>query len=68
MLVLSRKKQESILIGQDIEITVLALSGNRVRLGFRCPGHLSIRREELSTSTETGEAESVEQEEELACS
>ena len=47
MLVLSRKKQESIRIGDEIEVVVLEVGRNRVRLGFRCPPHISITREEL---------------------
>ena len=47
MLVLSRKKQESIRIGDNIEVVVLDVGRNRVRLGFRCPPHISITREEL---------------------
>jgi len=47
MLVLTRKKQESIRIGDDIEVVVLDVGRNRVRLGIRCPSHISIRRQEL---------------------
>jgi len=47
MLVLSRKKQESIRIGDEIEVIVLEISEKRVRLGFRCPGHISVTREEI---------------------
>jgi len=47
MLVLSRKKQESIFIGDEIEVIVLEIAENRVRLGFRCPGHISVAREEI---------------------
>ncbi|WP_437224066.1 carbon storage regulator [Planctomicrobium sp. SH661] len=48
MLVLTRKKQESIRIGNDIEVVVLEVAKNRVRLGFKCPAHISITREELN--------------------
>ncbi|WP_437206778.1 carbon storage regulator [Planctomicrobium sp. SH664] len=48
MLVLTRKKQESIRIGNDIEVVVLDVGRNRVRLGFRCPPHISVKREELA--------------------
>jgi len=47
MLVLSRKKQESIRIGDNIEVIVLEVTKNRVRLGFRCPDHVSITRSEI---------------------
>jgi carbon storage regulator len=47
MLVLRRKQQEQILIGRDIEVTVLAIKGNRVELGVRAPSDVSIVRNEL---------------------
>jgi len=47
MLVLSRKSMESIQIGDNIEIIVLQVAKNRVRLGLRCPTHLPITRQEL---------------------
>ncbi|SFH72663.1 carbon storage regulator [Planctomicrobium piriforme] len=47
MLVLSRKKLESIRIGDEIEVVVLEVGKNRVRLGFRCPSHVAVTRSEL---------------------
>jgi len=47
MLVLSRKINESILIGDRIKITVVGLRGNLVRIGIEAPGDVSIMREEL---------------------
>lgn len=47
MLVLTRKPKESVVIGDEIEITVLEVHGNRVRLGFRCPPEISIHRTEV---------------------
>ncbi len=47
MLVLSRKRKEQIIIAQTIEITVLAVRGNHVRLGISAPREVSIRRGEL---------------------
>jgi carbon storage regulator len=44
MLVLSRKVGESIKLADDIEITVLALDNQRVRLGIRAPRHIEVRR------------------------
>lgn len=48
MLILKRKKNESILIGNDIRITVLECSSGEVRIAINAPKHLSILREELS--------------------
>jgi carbon storage regulator CsrA len=47
MLVLTRKATEEIQIGASIKVTVLATSGNRVKLGISCPAGISIRRAEL---------------------
>jgi carbon storage regulator len=55
MLVLSRKRQERIMIGQDIEVTVLAIKGNRVELGIRAPSDVSIVRNELERRVQCAE-------------
>lgn len=47
MLVLGRKSGERVYVGDDIEVIVLEVRGNRVKLGFNAPGYLSIRRDEL---------------------
>jgi carbon storage regulator len=47
MLVLGRKVDESIMIGDDIVITVLSIEADRVKLGIRAPQHTSILRHEL---------------------
>jgi carbon storage regulator len=50
MLVLTRKPQETIKIGQDIEITVLAVEGDQVKLGISAPKHIEIHRKEIFIS------------------
>ncbi|MBC8873881.1 MAG: carbon storage regulator CsrA [Planctomycetes bacterium] len=47
MLVLSRKAAESILIGDNIEVVVVRIDGNRVRLGIQAPQHVRVVRNEL---------------------
>jgi carbon storage regulator len=47
MLVLTRKIGERIIIGDDVVLTVLALPGNRVKLGIAGPPEVPIHREEL---------------------
>lgn len=47
MLVLSRKVGESILIGNDIVITVVAYRGDKVRLGIKAPSDVRVDREEI---------------------
>lgn len=48
MLVLSRKLDESIIIGHEITVTVLEVRGNRIRLGIEAPQQVPVRRRELS--------------------
>ena len=47
MLVLSRRKDRSIMIGEDVEIKILDIRGNRVRLGITAPRSISIHRREI---------------------
>jgi carbon storage regulator len=48
MLVLSRKIGEKIVIGSDVTITVVAVQGNKVRIGIDAPDHVTILRGELT--------------------
>ena len=47
MLVLSRQKDESIIIGDDIEITIVDVRGDKVRLGINAPREISVHRKEI---------------------
>ena len=47
MLILTRRISESIIIGDDVKITVLGVKGNQVRLGIDAPKDLSVHREEI---------------------
>lgn len=47
MLVLSRQKDESIIIGDDIEITIVDVRGDKVRLGINAPRDISVHRKEV---------------------
>jgi len=47
MLVLSRQRDETIMIGDDIEITVVDIRGEKVRLGINAPPHISVHRKEV---------------------
>lgn len=47
MLCLTRKKNEKIMIGNDIEVTVIKIDGNQVMLGIEAPQKIPIYREEV---------------------
>jgi len=47
MLVLSRRRSQAIVIGDDIRVTVLKTQGDTVRLGIEAPPHVSIHRDEV---------------------
>lgn len=47
MLILSRKMGESLIIGDEIIVTVLAIRGNQVRIGVNAPKDVSVHREEI---------------------
>jgi len=47
MLILTRKDNESLFIGDDIEITVLGVKGNQVRIGINPPIDIDVHREEV---------------------
>jgi len=59
MLVLSRQRDESIIIGDDIVITIVDVRGDKVRLGITAPPHISVHRKEIYESIKR-EAESGE--------
>ncbi len=47
MLVLSRQRDETIMIGDDIELTVVDIRGDKVRLGIKAPPHIAVHRKEV---------------------
>lgn len=47
MLVLSRQRDETIMIGEDIAVTVVDIRGDKVRLGIEAPGEIPVHRREV---------------------
>lgn len=53
MLVLSRQRDETIIIGDDIEITVVDIRGDKVRLGITAPTRIAVHRKEVYEAIKT---------------
>ena len=47
MLILTRRIGESVMIDDEVKITVLGVKGNQVRIGIDAPKHVSVHREEI---------------------
>ncbi len=55
MLVLTRKSKQSIMIGDEIEVSVLAVMGDKVRIGIEAPRSVPVFRKEVYTEIQEGE-------------
>jgi carbon storage regulator len=60
MLVLSRKKNESIVIDERIVITVVEIRGDKVRLGIEAPREVAIHRSEIFEALRRAQASAIE--------
>lgn len=62
MLVLSRQKDESIIIGDDVEITIVDVRGDKVRLGITAPKSIPVHRREVYEAIQREKREKQEKE------
>jgi len=60
MLVLTRKTNESIMIGDDVEVSVLAVSRDKIRLGINAPREIPVFRKEVYISIQEEREEGAE--------
>ncbi len=61
MLVLSRQKNESIMIGDDVEVIIVDVRGDKVRLGITAPKAISVHRKEVYEAIQQEKAEGKQQ-------
>jgi carbon storage regulator len=59
MLILTRRVGESLMIGDDVTITVLGVKGNQVRVGVNAPKEVAVHREEILHRIEESAAQEV---------
>ena len=59
MLILSRRTDESIVIGDEVTITILSVKGKQVRIGITAPPDVSVHREEIYQRIQAGDPEGV---------
>lgn len=60
VLILTRKIGESVIINEDITVTVLGIKGNQIRIGVDAPRHVSVHREEIYQRVKKEELEEEE--------
>jgi carbon storage regulator len=54
MLILARKRNEQIVIGDDIVVTIVAIRGGNVRLGIEAPSNVTVHRKEVYEAIQKG--------------
>jgi carbon storage regulator len=59
MLVLSRQRDETIMIGDEVEITIVDIRGDKVRLGINAPRHVQVHRKEVYEAIKRENAEAA---------
>jgi carbon storage regulator len=60
LLILTRKIGESLMIGSEVTVTVMAVKGNQVRLGVNAPKDVAVHREEIYDRVQAEKAQRAE--------
>ena len=66
MLVLTRKSNQSIMIGDDVEVTVLSVMGDKVRIGIQAPGDVPVFRTEIYLEIRRGQSDGADRDQDDA--